>query len=78
MNEERKEMAIGNALWHVLPAWVKLITCVIAFPAWLVMAVCTFTGNYLTFVFNTAVCAFAAVALIQFVFLFRAFWRKDL
>jgi sterol desaturase/sphingolipid hydroxylase (fatty acid hydroxylase superfamily) len=64
--------------WRVQPRWVKALALLIALPAWVVLMVSIFTGTIGGTLQTVAFSAFAAVALLQLVFIFRAYWRMDL
>ena len=64
--------------WQAQPRWVKALTLLIAIPAWLVLAVSSFTGAIGGTLQIIAFSVVAAVALLHLTFIFRAYWRMDL
>lgn len=75
-SDDRSSLRDGH--WSVQPSWVKALTIVIAVPALLVLVLSVFTGKIDNIVEGLAFGAFAAIALLQLIFVFRAFWRMDL
>lgn len=79
MNSDDHDLSsLREAHWRLQPMWVKALTIGVAIPAWLVLMVGMFTGNIGGRLNNAALIAFAAVAALQMVFVFRAYWRMDL
>ena len=70
--------SLRDGLWQVQPRWVKALTLLIAVPAWLVFVTSIFFGTLGGTLQTIAFSVFAAVALLQLVFVVRAFWRMDL
>lgn len=77
-NEDDDLSSFRYGHWRVQPKWVKALTVGIALPAWLVLMTDVFTGNTDSRLNTAAFIAFATVAILQMIFVFRAYWRMDL
>jgi len=64
--------------WQVLPRWAKGISIFVGLPAWLTLIIGVFSGGPDTCLVLIAFGAFAGVAILQGVLLFRAYWRMEL
>jgi hypothetical protein len=58
--------------WQSLPRWLKLTTLFAAVPAWCLFAVSVITDTMNSTVAKGALLVFAAVALLQIFFAWRA------
>jgi hypothetical protein len=63
--------------WHVQPMWVKAFTTRIGYPAWLLLVGKIGQGPSFD-VEPLLIAAFAATAVLQMVFVARAYWRMDI
>jgi hypothetical protein len=64
--------------WRVQPLWVKFITIAVGLPAWLVLAFGVLTGRVDGDVEAVSFGLFLAVAILQLLFVSRAYWRMEL
>lgn len=78
ISEHDDPSSFRDGHWRVQPTWVKALAVGIALPAWLVLLAGVFTGHIHTRLNTAAFIAFAAVAILQMVFVYRAYWRMDL
>ena len=71
---------IANSEWSIQPKWVKALSLGIGLPAWLLIMIDVLSedGISAAWVTYVAMALFAAVAVIQMLFIARAFWRMDL
>ena len=63
--------------WNVQPVWVKAFTTWIGYPAWLLLVGKIGEGPPFE-VEPLLIVAFAAPAVLQMVFVARAYWRMDI
>jgi hypothetical protein len=68
----------GDGHWRVLPRWAKRVSILVGLPAWLALMIGVFSGRANTHLVLVAFGAFAGVAILQTVLLFRAYWRMEL
>lgn len=70
----------SRSSWQLFPRWLKVLTLLVALPAWLGFAAMIVTGSI--FEHETATLTlfgiFAFVAVCQTAFMARAAWRNDL
>jgi len=79
MNSDDDDLSsFRDGHWRVQPKWVKTATVCVGVPAWLIFMAGLFTGNIGGRLNTVAFAAFAAVVLLQMIFVFRAYWRVDL
>ena len=69
---------LNRSHWKVQPSWVKALTIVVAVPAWLVFAYNILSDSPDDHVVHVSFVLFIVVALLQLIFVFRAYWREDI
>ncbi len=69
-----------SSSWRLFPLWLKALTFLVGFPAWLGFVAMIVTGSIFEYEKTTLVLfgTFAFVALCQTAFTARAAWRNDL
>jgi hypothetical protein len=79
MNDADRDLStFRDGHWRVQPRWAKALTLLVALPAWIVWMVSVFTGTPDGTLQTVAFGAFATIALLQLVFVFRAYRRMEL
>ena len=78
MAEEADRLAVSNveprrerprlSWWQPLPLWLKAITVLVAYPAWLFIAYCVLTGQAKSIAAICAFVAFSITALLHIMF----------
>ena len=70
----------GNPHWDIQPKWVKALSIGVGLPAWLVLMYSVLSENGFSnpWVMRVAFAAFATVAVVQFLFIARGYWRMDI
>lgn len=54
--------------WRPLPVWLKVVSVLLAFPAWLFIAYCLLSGQAKSVAAFVAFAIFAAVAILHLIF----------
>lgn len=68
---------VRTNFWSLQPYWVRVITTLVAVPAWIGMAYLILTRNLNTTYIKLFLAAMVVVAIIQVSFLARAYWRNE-
>ena len=66
--------SLADGYWKVQPGWVKTLTIIIGLPGFIVLV----SGAASDTLENVAMGAFIAAALLQLIFVLRAYSRMDL
>jgi len=78
LNGSDEQETLKAAHWRVQPRWVKVLSFVLGIPCiaylWLHMG----GDPFATLLGKASVIGFAFVALVQMLFVFRAYWRMDI
>lgn len=80
LDEDSEPETINEAHWWVQPRWVKYVTFIVAAPASLVWGYEVRFGDPFAYPRLMDVCfgALFLVAVLQLIFIFRAYWRMDI
>lgn len=77
-HDDDEPKTLHEAHWWVQPRWVKALTFLIGVPSFGYLWFTGSTDPFETSLGTASVIGFVLVAILQMLFVFRAYWRMDI